>query len=543
MSFAVVWARRDDDVLVPKRARNTTLLSEMASNSSSPLGIEFGDVERLHPIAPFAALGARFGRPLRIAILSDFVRIPYANGAAFQTRFLYQELRRCGHEVTIIGPHDPEAHPDELAPGTITLPSVPLKTYPGVYIPLPLASWIFDIGRWDFDLVFGQTTSMLMQLGTWLRRMKGIPLLCVNTTHLAAAYDVLLPEPLSKRDIVQAGVLFALKKPFERTFAGIYNESDGLIVLSEGLRTYWLERGVRVPIHVIPRAVLSENFDKPIGADPYVHLTAGKGVGARGARILCAGRHTREKAQDRLIRIFARHIASVDPTVTLTVIGEGPDTHTYERVARELGVAGRVFFPGEVPFTVMPDYYAYADVFVHASLSETYSNVLGEALWCGTPTVAFADGMGVSSQVRNGVNGVLFASGKGDLSESQADAAFGRAVIELIGDPHVRARLGKMAAKGAREKAHPRIVEQKLADAFLHACDHRMASGIRPAMNRPKVMQWYTTFRHLRPWTIVMGGLYMFGYLRPGKPRTRASVQPQFAEERGARNQFRSEKI
>jgi glycosyltransferase involved in cell wall biosynthesis len=478
---------------------------------------------------PFAVLAARLGRPLRVGILSDFVRIPYANGAAFQTRFLYQELRRCGHEVTVIGPHDPEAHPDELAPGTVSLPSVPLKTYPGVYIPLPLASWIYDTRRWDFDIVFGQTTSMLMQLGTWLRKMKGIPLLCVNTTHLAAAYDVLLPEKLSKIEIVQMGVRFALKKPFERTYAGIYNESDGLVVLSEGLRSYWRERGVTVPIHVISRAVLPENFDKPIGADPYAHLTSGTGAADRGARLLCAGRHTREKAQDRLIRIFARHIASVDPTVTLTVIGQGPDTATYERVARELGVADRVFFPGEVPFTVMPDYYAYADVFVHASLSETYGNVLGEALWCGTPTVAFSDGMGVSSQVRDGVNGVLFAPGKGDLSESRADAAFGHAVTELLRDPHARARLGTAAAKAAREMAHPRKVEQKLAEAFVHARDHLTASGIRPAISRPKILQWYTTFQHFRPWTTVMGSLYVLGHLRPGKPRVRASIHPQIA--------------
>jgi 1,2-diacylglycerol 3-alpha-glucosyltransferase len=516
-------------VLVPQLARKMTLMRKMASNASSTLGVEFGDVERLHAIAPFAALAARLGRPLRVAILSDFVRIPYANGAAFQTRFLYQELRRCGYQVTVIGPHDPEAHPDELAPGTVSLPSVPLKTYPGVYIPLPLASWIYDIRRWDFDIVFGQTTSMLMRLGTWLRRMKGIPLLCVNTTHLAAAYAVLLPERLSKIEVVQAGVLFALKKPFERTFASIYNESDGLVVLSEGLRSYWRERGVTVPIHVIPRAVLPENFDKPIGPDPYVHLTSGRGGAFRGSRLLCAGRHTQEKAQDRLIRIFALHVASADPTVTLTVIGQGPDTAIYERVARELAVADRVFFPGEVPFTRMQDYYAYADVFVHASLSETYGNVLGEALWCGTPTVAFSDGMGVSSQVQGGVNGLLVAPGRRNRSEGPANVAFGRAVMELLRDPHLRARIGKAAARAAREKAHPLRVEQKLAEAFLHAQDHLAASGIRPSVGRPKVIQWYTTFQHFRPWTTVMGGLYVFGHLRPGKPRVRASIHPQIA--------------
>src|ERR1700681_4561756 len=139
----------------------------MASNPTSPFGIEFGEVDdfqatspgvygaahradsaglaenELSP-APFAALAARQGRPLRIAILSDFTSVPYANGAVFQTRFLYQELRRCGHQVTVIGPHDPDASADELAPGTVALPGIPLKTYPGVHIPMPLAPWIFD---------------------------------------------------------------------------------------------------------------------------------------------------------------------------------------------------------------------------------------------------------------------------------------------------------------------------------------------------------------------------------------------------------------
>lgn len=448
-------------------------------------------------------------------------------------------MRRCGHEVTVIGPHDPDATPEELAPGTVALPSVPLKTYPGVHIPMPLASWVFDASRWNFDVIFAQTTSFLVEFGIWLRKMKGIPLLSVNTTHLAAAYDVLLPEKVSKVEAVHAGLELMLKRPFEKTMAGIYNDTDGLVVLSEGLRRYWRERGVTVPIHVIPRAVQPEMFDKPLGADPYAHLAASP----RGARLLCAGRHTREKSQDRVIRIFAKHIAPNDPDVTLTMLGDGPDRAAYEELAQELGVQDRVFFPGEVPFTEMADYYAYADVFVHASLSETYGNVLGEALWCGTPTVAFADGMGVSAQIQDGVNGVLLAPGNRDSSrpaaanreivvvnrEAEADEAYGRAVLDLLADPERRGQIGKMAAKIAREKAHPRMVEQKLADAFQSAQDHAAACGLKPALSRPRPLQWYTTFQHFRPWTAVMGGIYLFGHLRPAKQVKRERIHPQIA--------------
>jgi glycosyltransferase involved in cell wall biosynthesis len=558
--FGIARTGCNDRVVVTELAQKVTSRRQMASNPATPFRIEFRDVDDLHAaspvsadvvptsanrrsraispanaglaaelphdLSPFAALTARQGRPLRVAILSDFTRIPYANGAVFQTRFLYQELRRCGHEVTVIGPHDPDASPEELAPGTVALPSVPLKTYPGVHLPMPLAPWIFNPDRWNFDVCFAQTTSLLLEFGIWLREMKGVPLLCVNTTHLVAAYDVLLPEKLSKSDVLQASVHLTLKRPFEKLFSSIYNESDGLVVLSEGLRSYWRERGVTAPIHVIPRAVQPDVFDRPLGSDPYTHLLRGDATAQAGPRLLCAGRHTREKSQDRVIRIFAKHVLPRMPDATLTLVGDGPDTELYRRVARDLGAERRVFFTSEVPWTTMPDFYRYADIFLHASVSETYGNVLGEALWCGTPVVAFADGMGVSAQVQDGVNGILFAPGKGDEAESAADAAFGRAVVELIRDPQTRGRLGKAAARRARERCSPFAVQRRIADAFQQAQDHAIASGLRPMAGRPKMMQWLTTLRHARPWTAFNGLIYLGGHLRPAKTVKRARLHP-----------------
>ena len=473
---------------------------------------------------PFVGLSTRIGRPLRIAILSDFVRIPYANGAVFQTRLLYQELRRYGHEVTVIGAHDPDAIPTDLAPGTIQLPSVPLKTYPGVHLPMPMARWVFDPSRWEFDIIYAQVTSLVHHFGIWLRKMKGIPLLMVNTTHLAAAYDVLLPQRVAKIEAVHAGLELILKRPYEKTFVDIYNQGDGLVVLSEGLRTYWRERGVTAPIHVIPRAVQPDVFDRAIGEDPY-----GSFLPTNGPRLLCAGRHTREKSQDRVLSIFAKHILPRMPQATLTMLGIGPDTDEYKRLARELGIMHRVAFPGEVPFTEMPSYYAYADVFVHASQSETYGNVLGEALWCGTPTVAFADGMGVSSQMVDSENGLLLQPGKGPAAEAEADASFGASVLSLLSDPSLRARLSRNASRIARERAHPHVVMERVAHAFRSARDHADVSGLRPAAQGPRVVQWLTTMKHLRPWGVVNAGVYLVGHLRPGKEVARPH-HPQFAK-------------
>jgi glycosyltransferase involved in cell wall biosynthesis len=402
-----------------------------------------------------------------------------------------------------------------------------LKTYPGVHLPLPLESWVYDASRWDFDIVFAQTTSLLMEFGVWLRKMKGIPLLCVNTTHLPAAYDVLLPQQLSRYQAVHDGIQLALVRPYEKLFARIYNDSDGLVVLSEGLRTYWRERGVTAPIHVIPRAVQPELFDRPLGRDPYAHLG-----NQNGPRLLCAGRHTREKSQDRVIRIFAEHVLPRRSGASLTMLGEGPDSEYYKGVARELGVEKAVHFPGEVPFQKMVDFYAYSDVFVHASLSETYGNVMGEALWSGTPTVAFADGMGVSSQIQDGVNGILLSPGTNEKSEGEADRAFGDAVIRLIDRPEERAALGRSASRVARERSHPDAVKRRIADAFRHAQDHARACGLRARLAGPKILQWATTVKHFRTWASINGGLFFFGFLRPdAAPSTsKSALHPQIGK-------------
>src|SRR5262249_3735052 len=158
-----------------------------------------------------------------------------------------------------------------------------------------------------------------------------------------------------------------------------------------------------------------------------------RGLASDAPRLLCAGRHTREKSQDRLLKIFADHILPAAPAAVLTFVGVGPDTDYYRRYASDLGISRNVIFTGEVSFSSMPSFYRNADVFVQASLSETYGNVLGEALWCGTPVVAMEDGMGVSFQIQHDYNGLLI-----DPAQPTPEAAnenFGRAVLELLASP------------------------------------------------------------------------------------------------------------
>jgi hypothetical protein len=75
--------------------------------------------------------------------------------------------------------------------------------------------------------------------------------------------------------------------------------------------------------------------------------------------------------------------------------------------------------------------------------------------------------MGVSAQIKDGVNGILLAPGKGLAQEAEADVAFGRAVLKLLGDPQARARLGKAAACARRKRRSVRACTRRSgADPF-----------------------------------------------------------------------------
>jgi 1,2-diacylglycerol 3-alpha-glucosyltransferase len=405
--------------------------------------------------------------PRRIAIMNDYVRIPYANGSSFASQLLYREFRKRGHEVLVVGPRDPHAEPEELPKSHVALPSLPLRNHPGVRLALPSLGSFEELERNPPDVILAQTSSAMLELGLWLRRRLRVPFLCVNTLHLPSAYNVLLPDPLLDSRVVQSVFEGRVMPWVERQCAATYNQSDGLIVLSAGLAAYWRERGVDVPISVIPRCVEPRLFAARRARDPFPTSAV------RGRRLLVVCRHTREKNLDRLLSIFAKFIAPAVPDATLTLVGDGPDHDAFRARARELGVEQRTFFPGEQSLEEVSSFYQHADLFVYTSLSETYGQVVSEALFSGLPCVAFADGMGVSQQIESGKNGVLVPPGP---DEAAADWRFASEVAGLLRDPPRRRALGVAARRSAEGRADLEGSIQRYYDAFERGRRHLESS-------------------------------------------------------------------
>jgi teichuronic acid biosynthesis glycosyltransferase TuaC len=72
----------------------------------------------------------------------------------------------------------------------------------------------------------------------------------------------------------------------------------------------------------------------------------------------------------------------------LCLLGQGPCQSDLQALARQLGIAGRVFFMGVTPQKDLAYWYRAADLTVLSSHSEGIPNVLRESMACGTPFVS-----------------------------------------------------------------------------------------------------------------------------------------------------------
>jgi len=112
-------------------------------------------------------------------------------------------------------------------------------------------------------------------------------------------------------------------------------------------------------------------------------------------------------------------------------------------------------------------FFAAADVFVTASLMETYGLTLVEAMACGTPVVAFRVG-GIPEAAPDGHGAILCGRGDG--------AALIKAIVNLQNSPPLRERLGALA----HATAHARNAASSFANAFAQVYRECISSGENP---------------------------------------------------------------
>jgi glycosyltransferase involved in cell wall biosynthesis len=162
------------------------------------------------------------------------------------------------------------------------------------------------------------------------------------------------------------------------------------------------------------------------------------------------GRLSEQKAPDHLLRAFADATAALQHA-RLVMIGRGPLEANLRQLAKELGVAERVRWLGDVPAAPL---LGGCDLFCLSSRYEGMPYVLLEALSAGLPIVA-TDVGGARLVVEQDTNGLVVP-----INDARALAA---ALRRLIGSHELRASLANGAAERARAFTLERMVEETVA--------------------------------------------------------------------------------
>jgi glycosyltransferase involved in cell wall biosynthesis len=178
------------------------------------------------------------------------------------------------------------------------------------------------------------------------------------------------------------------------------------------------------------------------------------GLAPQDVAVLHVGRIAKEKNVGLVVAGF-RAVQQLHPRAKLVFVGDGPARQSVQDACPD------AIFAGMRKGEDLAAHYASADVFLFASLTETYGNVVPEALASGLAVVAFAYGAALEL-VQDGASGVLVPGAR--------DADFVHAVQRLMDPAHT---LDSMRVAAAQSVAH--VAWDRVYDNFIAVLQQALA--------------------------------------------------------------------
>ncbi len=370
--------------------------------------------------------------PLRIALFTDTYP-PQVNGVSRTLARLVDHLLGAGHEVALVTPRGEGAGVRQVDPGRapalhLALPGVPVPVYPELLLPRwPTRRERAALEAFDPQVVHCATESVLGWWGRrWARRTRR-PLVTsfhTNFPTYAAGYGLGFTEGMAW------GLLRRFHAPAFRTLAPSRDTVDELA-----------RRRFHPRLQIWSRGVEADHFH------PDRRTMELREALAPGAEVilLYVGRLAPEKRLPLLLEAFPSVRARASVPVGLVLVGGGP----LEAQLRADPPPG-VHLAGYRTGLDLARAYASADIFAFPSDTETFGNVVLEAMASGLPVV------GVN---RGGVRDSIFPGQTGLLTPPGEPGPFADALLELVESPFLRATMGTRGRLEAEGRSWPRILD------------------------------------------------------------------------------------
>jgi GalNAc-alpha-(1->4)-GalNAc-alpha-(1->3)-diNAcBac-PP-undecaprenol alpha-1,4-N-acetyl-D-galactosaminyltransferase len=201
----------------------------------------------------------------------------------------------------------------------------------------------------------------------------------------------------------------------------LYRFPKKIITVSKGVGNSLIKMG-------IPEKKIRIIYNPLPSSMPSIFISLLKPNNTPKNYILGVGRLDKYKNFEKLIEAFSN---LSDSNIHLVILGEGPERKKLENMILNKNLSDRIHLLGLVD-DIWP-WYRYAKCFVSSSLSESWGNVIVEAMSQGCPVVAFDCDFGPREIITDSLNGLLVKTN--DVQ------SLSKAITTLIIDDQLRGKL------------------------------------------------------------------------------------------------------
>ena len=319
---------------------------------------------------------------LRIALVTETFA-PEVNGVAMTLGKLVTGMQAKGHHVQVIRPN--QAHEGATRPAhdadEVVVPGLPIPGYGDMRFGFPCGQRLRRL--WQAmrpDVVHVATEGPLGWSAIATARTMGVPV----TSSFHTNFD----------SYSQHYRLGLLKSAIESYLCYLHNRTQATLVPTHAMLQALQSRGY-YNLGLMPRGVALAQFSPARCSDA---LRTQWGAGPQDLVVSHVGRLAKEKNVDTLLAAFAA-IQQRHSGAKLLLVGDGP-------LRAALGArCPQAIFTGNLSGVALAEAYASSDLFLFPSLTETYGNVVPEALASGLAVVSYnrASAAQIITHQRNGV--------------------------------------------------------------------------------------------------------------------------------------------
>lgn len=364
--------------------------------------------------------------PCRVAFVSETWQ-PEINGVTHTLGQLVAQLGARGYPMQLVRPRPEDGGRDPAMEAELQVKALPVLDYDGVQMGITSPRRLRDHWRTHRpDVIYIATEGPLGLIALRVARRLGIPVVSgfhTNFDHYSQHY-----------------ILLRIVRPFVRTFLKRFHNRTQITLVPTSAQAERMTKAGYRNVKVMGRGLDPARFS-PRFRDLALRKTWG--AGDDDCVALHVGRLAVEKNVTLLIEALEA-MRAANPDQIAVIVGDGPLRKEAERRLPW------VHFAGFLRDQALARHYASADLFLFPSLSETFGNVVTEAMASGLATLAF-DYAAAGELIERGREGVTVACNN--------PAGFVAAATELAADTErVRAQ-GRAASARVSSLGWERIAE------------------------------------------------------------------------------------